>query len=480
MEPPLRAREVGGGIVLRIADGDRVIEAFVDESLERFRTVLRDVDADLGMVYCAPVNVTLAAVAIFVVTYILISIQKINFLNLDRPSAALAGAVLMVVCGVLTLDEAYRAINLDTISLLLGMMIVIAYLREARFFEWVSAWILARSGTPRRMLVMLVFASGALSALFVNDTICLLFTPILLGAVLRARLDPIPYLIALVTSSNIGSVMMLTGNPQNMLIGITSGIPFGRFFLVQLPVGAVSMALDAAILLWLYRGGIPAAFTVPAADLPRMNRVVVLRIAGVLALMLVGFLAPTERLIPGIEAGQKLPLVALVGAALAILVGRYRPRETLKHVDWSLLLFFSGLFIVIAGVAKANVLSGVHDAVAPLFGTTAGAQTANFTLFSLVASNAVSNVPYVIVARDWIGSFADPALMWYVLATASTFAGNLTIVGSVANIIVLEQSKDHAPIGFLTYLRAGVPITLATTAAGVGVLWLLRSAGMPL
>src|SRR5262249_40924714 len=148
------------------------------------------------------------------------------------------GAVLMVACGVMSLGDAWRAVNLDTIVLLLGMMVLIAYLKEARFFEAVSAWIVLRSGTPRRMLVLLAVASGALSALFVNDTICLLFTPIVLRATQRTRLHPVPYLIALVTGANVGSAVTLIGNPQNMLVGISSGISFARFALVMLPVGA--------------------------------------------------------------------------------------------------------------------------------------------------------------------------------------------------------------------------------------------------
>lgn len=420
--------------------------------------------------------VTVAA-AIFMITYVLISLQKIHFLNLDRPSAAVGGALLMVLCGVLTLTEAYAAINLDTISLLLGMMVAIAYLEQAGFFQFASAWVLRRAGTPRRMLVGLVFASGALSALFVNDTICLLFTPVVLATVKRARLDPVPYLIALVTSANIGSVMMLTGNPQNMLIGITSGIPFARFFLLMLPIGMLCLALDAALLIRIYRNRLPAHGTLPNGPLPEMDAPVVRRIAGVLCLVLAAFLLPAERLIPGLTAGQKLPLFALAGGGLAVLVGRYPPRRVLKQVDWPLLLFFSGLFIVFAGVAKAGLLEQMRVAITPLFGTTAASQLTVFSTFSVAGSNLVSNVPFVLVARHWVeapGVFLQPELMWYVLSLTSTFAGNLTIVGSVANIIVLEQSREHVKIGFFEYLRAGLPITLITTLLGVVFLWLIH------
>src|SRR6185503_14095775 len=180
-----------------------------------------------------------------------------------------------------------------------------------------SAWIVERSGTPRRMHVLLVVTSGLLSALFVNDTICLLFTPIVLRAALRARLNPVPYLIALVTGSNVGSVMTLVGNPQNMLVGISSGISFGRFLLVMLPVGVVGLALVAGTLLVLFRRELPAEFGAPILGAPRVNRIVVRRILVVMALMLALWLAPTERLVPGISSGQKLPLVALAGGVVA-------------------------------------------------------------------------------------------------------------------------------------------------------------------
>lgn len=420
------------------------------------------------------------AVLVFALTYVLISLQKVPLLNLDRPAAALLGAVLMVVTGVMSLDDAYRAVNYDTIALLLGMMILIAYLKEARFFEAVSSWIVRRSGTPRRMLVLLVLASGVLSALFVNDTICLLFTPIVLRATLRAKLNPVPYLIALVTGANVGSAMTLIGNPQNMLVGISSGIGFGRFLVVMFPVAAASLAVVVVVLLVLYRREIPARFEALPDGEVRVNTVVVRRIGVVLALMLAAWLVPTERFVPGISAGQKLPLVALAGGVVAILVGRFRPERALRSVDWSLLLFFAGLFVVVGGVGRAGVLERVHEAVVPLFGAGAGRQAAVLSAFTVAGSNVVSNVPFVLVARDWMPAFDDPRLAWYVLAAASTFAGNLTIVGSVANIIVLEQAKETAPIGFFTYLRAGLPITLLTTALGVAMLVGMRAAGLPI
>ncbi len=410
-----------------------------------------------------------ASLGIFVATYVLISVHRIRFLNLDRPSAALAGAALTVALGVLPFDEALRgAISWETILLLLGMMVVVAYLKLAGFFEFVSTWILIRSRTPRRLLALLIVASGLLSALFVNDTICVLFTPVVLGAVLRAKLNPVPFLIALATSANIGSVMTLTGNPQNMLVGIFSRISYGPFFLYLLPVGAVGLVLDGLILARLYRRDLEGSFDTTDLKLPELDRPALVRVLAVVAAICLGFLLPLERWIPGLGPGQKLPFVALAGAARDIVAGRARPAQAFAHVDWGLLVFFAGLFVVVGGVNRTGLLAALHHRAAPLFGPSG----AGLTVFTVAMSNIVSNVPYVLVVQKWIsGSYA-----WTLVAMASTFAGNLTIVGSVANMIVLELSRDRAEIGFVEYLKAGVPVTVATTAAGFLLLYLMHAA----
>src|SRR6185503_21380510 len=160
------------------------------------------------------------------------------------------------------------------------------------------------------------------------------------------------------------------------------------------------------------------------------------RVMGVVALITLGFLLPLDRWIPGLDAGQKLPLVALAGAGLVILVGRARPAEAFSHVDWGLLVFFSGLFVVITGIDRTGLLAALHHRASPLFGPSGG----GLTVFTVALSNLVSNVPYVLVVRNWVSGSYE----WSLVAMASTFAGNLTIVGSVANMIVLELSRDQA------------------------------------
>jgi Na+/H+ antiporter NhaD/arsenite permease-like protein len=402
------------------------------------------------------VSIATRAIIIFAFTYALISVQKLRHFHHDRPSAALFGAVMMVIAGVLTLNEAYRAINMDTIVLLLGMMILVAYLKVARFFLWASHWILTSAKTPRRLLVLLVFSSGAASALFVNDTICLMFTPILLEVTRQGRLSPMPYLIALATSANIGSVVTLTGNPQNMLIGVFSHWSYLRFTAYMLPIGILSLLVDILLILIIFRRDITSTPFQPLSLVPpRANLRLIVKCLIILGCMLVGF-----------SAHGRLPLVAVLGGVLLIAWANMRPARALEQVDWSLLLFFSGLFVVVQGVNKVGLVHDIYVLVSPLFSGVEWVQIVSFSAVSMALSNVVSNVPFVLVAREWIGKFFDPDLMWLVLAMSSTFAGNLTIVGSVANMIVAELSKEEAPLRFVDFLKVGLPVTLITTAIG--------------
>jgi Na+/H+ antiporter NhaD/arsenite permease-like protein len=190
----------------------------------------------------------LVARAIFVITYVLISGRQLKILPLNRPAAALLGAVLMIATGVMTPERAYRAINYDTLVLLLGMMLVSAYLYLAHFFEWAAELALNFSRTPTRLLLYVTLTSGILSALLVNDTICLMLTPLVVAVIRRGKLPLLPYLIALATSANIGSVATLVGNPQNMIIGHFSRISFPEFSRALLPAAIVGLAINFCFL----------------------------------------------------------------------------------------------------------------------------------------------------------------------------------------------------------------------------------------
>jgi len=406
----------------------------------------------------------MVAAAIFGITYVLISGRQMKILPLNRPAAALLGAVLMVSTGVMTPQRAYGAVNYDTLVLLLGMMLISAYLYLAHFFEWAADVILKYSHTPGRLLLYLTLTSGILSALLVNDTICLMLTPLVVAVIKRSKLPLLPFLIALATSANVGSVATLVGSPQNMIIGHFSHIPFSEFARSLAPAAIIGLAINFGILRFGFRSVLRAAVIIRKPD-------VVLKLdRGLFVLVCIVFVS----IFVCFFAGLNLAWTALAGAALVMVLGRRDTHEVLKLVDWHLLVFFAALFVVVEGLSDTGLPDAIYRNLQPMFGAQAAAQTWNLTWFSIAGSNIFSNVPFVLVAGKWIPHFADPVLMWKVLALATTFAGNLTIIGSVANMIVVESAREHLEIGFWDYARVGIPITALTTAAGILVLLVLH------
>ncbi|WP_442887044.1 SLC13 family permease [Congregicoccus parvus] len=406
----------------------------------------------------------IAAVCIFVLTYVLVSGRRLKILPLNRPAAALLGAVLMVGCGVMTPEEVYRSIDYDTLVLLLGMMLVAAYLSIGGFFDRAADWTLRIAKSPQRLLLYVTLVSGTLSALLVNDTVCLMLTPLVVAVIARAgksgNLPLLPYLLALAMSSNLGSVATLVGNPQNMIIGSLSGLRFLDFTLSMLPVAVAGMTVQYAILHVAFRRCLREARLAPPSEVPpAMDRRLVGLSLGALALVFAGFVA-----------GWDLAWTALGGGALLMVLARRDTHEVLQRVDWHLLLFFGALFVVVEGLNGTGWPDSIYASVRGAFGETPTSQAWNLAWFSAVGSNVFSNVPFVLVAGKWLPHFADPELMWKVLALATTFAGNLTILGSVANIIVVESARGHCEVGFWDYAKYGIPVTFATTVVGLVVL----------
>ena len=406
----------------------------------------------------------LVASVIFGITYILISGRQLKILPLNRPAAALLGAVLMVSTGIMTPERAYRAVNYDTIVLLLAMMLIAAYLYLAHFFEWAAEVVLAFARSPERLLLYVTLTSGILSALLVNDTICLMLTPLVIAVIRRGKLPLLPYLIALATSANIGSVATLVGNPQNMIIGHFSHIGFAQFSATLAPVAVIALTINYLILRIGFRNVLRHAVIEEKLRVaPKLDRSLFALVCIIFVLIFAGFIA-----------GLHLAWTALAGAALVMVLARRDTHEVLKLVDWHLLVFFAALFVVVEGLSDTGLPDSIYWRLQPLFGSSAPAQTWNLAWFSTLGSNVFSNVPFVLVAGKWIPRFADPELMWKVLALTTTFAGNLTIIGSVANMIVVESAREHLEVGFWDYARFGIPITILTTVAGVVLLLLLH------
>lgn len=392
--------------------------------------------------------------AIFIATYAVVAFGSLPFLRIDRTGAAIVGAILMVVAGGLTLDEAWGAIDHRTLLLLFGMMVLIANLRLARFFRTVARLVVTHVRHPAAMLVAVVFTSGLLSALFVNDTICLVFTPILIEIAQLRRHRPLPYLLALATASNIGSVATITGNPQNMLIGSLSGLSYAEFSASLAPVALVGLTLDAAILYWLFRKDLVPNPVEPMGRGPKpIHRAMMTKALLVSAGVLAGFVL-----------GYEPALVAISAAAVLLITRRVHPEKLYGKVDWDLLMLFIGLFVVIAGVERVGLVDRLFASLQPL-----GIQTTlGLTLVATGLSNLISNVPAVMLFKSLIPTWTDPNASWLTLAMASTLAGNLTLLGSIANLIVLHGAgRQGITISFWDYTRVGLPVTLATLAFGV-------------
>ncbi len=410
-----------------------------------------------------------AALIIFIVTYLGIIFTRLPGINVDRPSAAFFGAVAMILAGVLPFAEAVRAIDFNTIALLLGMMIVIAVLELDGFFSLVAQKTISFARNPFQLLVFVTFVTGIASAFLVNDAVVLLFTPVIITICRSARVNPVPYLIAEILSSNIGSAMTITGNPQNMLIGISSGIPYGKFLLHLLPVSVLGMVVTIAAVKLFY----PAEFRRDVAMEYHGNSFgynyssMKFSVPIFALITLLFFLSH--------RIGVSIPMVALAGGALVLIFGKIKPSEVIRQVDWVLLLFFASLFIVVRGVEVSGILEPLME-FGPVAGNAAGLGAVHIS--SLVLSQVVSNVPFVILMIPVLRG-SGSGLLWLALASASTLAGNATIIGAMANLIVIESAKKSGVhIGFREFMKIGLPVTLITLTISMSVLFLQMVLGL--
>lgn len=398
-----------------------------------------------------------SSLALIAVTVVGVAIGRLPGLRMNRATIALTGATLLIVLGSLTLKEAYATLDLDTLTLLFAMMILNVNLRRAGFFGVVGNWVAHFAHTPRQLLALIILASGLLSAVFLNDTIVLVFTPLVIDICRMVGRRAIPYLVALVTAANIGSAGTITGNPQNMIIGVASGIPFAEFTAKLGPVALVGMAVIWGVVAWVYRGEFGPQ---PLEKTPHLA-------VHVERPLLIKSLVATGVMVVGLVLGMPIPAAALAAAALLLISRRIEPEAVFRELDWSLLVFFSGLFMTTGALETL----GVSDALFAILQPIAEQGIVALAATGVVLSNLVSNVPAVLLFRPFVPSFPAPEQTWLTLAMATTFAGNLTLLGSVANLIVVEIAmRRGVELGFTEYLRAGVPITLLSLTAGV--VWL--------
>lgn len=392
--------------------------------------------------------------AVFVLVYAGMLIGELPGLALDRTGVALLGAIVLIVTGRISLAAAGDALDGPTLALLFGLMVVSAQFRLGGFYTHLTRQLGSRAASPERLLALLVTASGILSALLANDIVCLAMAPVVVEICARRSLAPVPFLLALACAANVGSAATLIGNPQNMLIGQTLGLSFAGYLLDGVVPAALGLAIVYAVVRPLLRHAPPSAPIAPVAA-PEFDRWQSakggLALAGVVAAFL---LAPWPR-----------ELVALAAAGVLLCSRRMASREILGLVDWQLLVLFIGLFVVNRAFADTGAPAAALAALAR-----AGIDLAHPAwLYAAAAllSNAVSNVPAVMLLLPAAGH----PVAGSALALASTLAGNLLVVGSIANVIVIEEARRlGVEIDWRQHARAGIPITLATLA--VAAAWL--------
>ncbi len=398
----------------------------------------------------------IVAYAVFFSSYLVFAIGRFPGTKIDRTAAAIIGAAVMFGFRVINAQTAMQSIDFATLVLLFSMMLITADLHVSGFFDWVTS--ICVEHVPRRFLLpSVIFTGGILSAFLVNDIVCLLMTPLVLRVCGEMRIPPTPYLLALATSSNIGSTATITGNPQNILIGSLSRIPYLDFLAHLGPVALAGLFLDWLVLHWIYfrRKELSPAVLRPSLELLPVKKSQLVFPVSITALVVLGFLL-----------GAPPALTAALGAAILLIHPAFHPRQIYGEVDSSLLVFFTGLFLIVGAVEQAGI-TGHILAAADLLNLH---NVWIFSAFTAAASNLVSNVPAVMLLKNLASQYANSHLFWLLLAMSSTLAGNLTITGSVANIIVVEKARDAHPISFREYMRAGVPITLLTLL--VGIMWL--------
>ncbi|BAI80649.1 citrate transporter [Deferribacter desulfuricans SSM1] len=390
-------------------------------------------------------------------TLVAIGIGYFPKFRMNRTTIALVGATFLIITGGISYKSALKSINLDTLVLLFSMMIVNAHFVISGFSELITHKIIKYANTPKKLLFIIIFSSGLLSAILLNDTIVIMFTPITISILISLKRNPIPYLLGLGMAANIGSAITPVGNPQNMLIASYSGLKFLDFVIPLFIVSIISLFILYFTLLLFFR----KEFTereIIHQYIPnfKIYKPVLLKFILTTIVMFILFLFR-----------YPVSYSALIAASIFLFTRRIKPEKIFQKIDWSLLVLFSSLFVITSSVETTGISKTIYLLYNKYMFT-------NMYLFSFsiaILSNIVSNVPAVMLFAPFIKSIGNSHEYWITAAMASTFAGNLTILGSIANIIVLEIAlKKGIKITFMQFFKIGIVVTIITLL--VGIAWL--------
>ncbi len=407
-------------------------------------------------------TVMILALTIFIITYVLIAVNKTPWFEIKRSYAALLGAVAMLIVGALTIDQAWDSIDFKVIFLLLGMMLMVAGLEFAGFFTIISNLMLRHSEPGPKFLLSVMLFSAVISALALNDAVVLMFTPIVIRCCIKLKVNPIPYLIGLMISANIGSIATAVGNPQNAYIVGCSGISFAEFSLYSIPIAIVCLIVSYVILVMIFRGSLSQRKYVEVDHQDETvvdNRILAVMIS-ILVMTFVGFM------LTGVYDIELYQVALISGAASSLIVISCQPKKSvwmIRRVDWHILIFFIGLFVLIGGAVQSGLIDELSQDLHLLDDGGKG-DMIPLSVLSVVLSNLVSNVPAVMLIAQMMPP--SDVMAWIVLAASSTLAGNTTLLGSAANIIVAERSETYGiRVPFVRHMLVGMVVTAATLAA---------------
>ncbi|MCP4179503.1 MAG: anion transporter [bacterium] len=389
---------------------------------------------------------------VFIVTYIGVAIGSFWGLKLDRTGIVLLGSIALLAFGCLTLHEAVNSVNYKSILLLFALMVVSSQLQYAGFYHRVAHFISGFINKPNRFLLILMLSSGITSAFLNNDVVCYAFTPIIAVSLLKKKLNPVPFLIGLAISSNIGCALTYIGNAQNILIGEMGNLNFGGYILWTILPVSISMCLAYWIILLISKNSLNKTIDTEISendiDKTKFNTWRATKGIVCVIIIIILFFTPLHRY-----------LVALVAAGILLCSHKLESRDVLKKVDWQLLILFIGLFVVVGafrdqGLGAASIEWLKHS----------GVDLNNPYILALstgVLSNMINNSATVMLLVHFV-DLTNP-LFGYVLALSNTFAGNLFIIGSVANIIVIKGAKDYGiNISFIEFAKYGIPVAVSS------------------
>jgi Na+/H+ antiporter NhaD/arsenite permease-like protein len=419
------------------------------------------------------------AIAVFVIAYALIISERFN-----KTTVALVGAGLIVCLPVIDSADVFYSqdsgIDWDVIFLMLGMMIIVSIMRQTGAFEYAAIWAVKRSnGSPVRIMILLMLIMALASAILPNVVSVLLIAPVTLLVCERLEINPVPLLIAEVFASNIGGAATLVGDPPNIIIGARKGLSFNAFFVNMAPIVVIVMLALVAAAPLLFRGlgavdpeRVAEVVSVDDDDVLHDRRLLV-KCSVVLVAVLVGFVvSPTIHLAPS--------LVALLGAGALILWSGMEQSDYLANVEWDTLLFIVGLFIMVGALLKTGFIGTVGRLAAGVIGGNMLLATMLILFVSTLVSGLIDNVPYIATMTPIVDHLSSTMpgqshhdVLWWSLALGGDLGGNLTAVGSTANIVMIGIAlRSGNAISFWEFTRKGIVATALSTVLCALYLWL--------